>query len=226
MREIIVDTETTGLDYKGGDRIIELACVELINHISTGKYIQFYCSTNKSINQEAQKIHGLSNSFLSKFPNFESQIPKFLDFVKNDKLVIHNAIFDVGFINNELRLSGYDSIKNDIIDTVSLARKKLRTRVANLDFLCKKFSIDLTNRKYHGALLDCYLLAEVYLELKGGRQTILEFKNKEEENKEKKPETHSFVKKTHKIKILENEIMEHKNFIAELKGALWHKVNY
>ena len=173
MREIVVDIETTGLDYKGGDKIIEVACVELINHIATDNYLQFYCSTDRVVDEKAKKIHGLSNDFLNKFSNFAAQIQKLKNFIKTDTLIIHNADFDIGFINHELGLLGFGPLQNKFIDTVLLARKKLNTRIANLDYLCRRFSIDLSSRKLHGALLDCRLLSEVYLELLGGRQTSL-----------------------------------------------------
>ena len=224
MREIILDTETTGLDHKRGDRIIEVACVELINHVSTNNNLQFYCSTTKKISEEAAKVHGLSNNFLDQFPSFAKQSQKLLDFIKNDKLIIHNADFDLGFINNELRLCGIGSLKNEFIDTVSLARKTLNTRIANLDYLCRKFSIDLSSRKLHGALLDCQLLSEVYIELLGGRQTSLELS---------KPKKHKEIEieKTNNnnlytIEITNEEINKHKKFSETLKNPIWKKIDY
>ena len=182
MREIVLDTETTGLNYKAGDRIIEVGCVELINHVSTTNNLQFYCSTNKIIDESAIKIHGLTNAFLNEYPPFKEYVKKFLAFIGNDPLIIHNAEFDLGFINNELMLLGIEPLKNKIIDTVSFARKKLNTRIANLDYLCRRFQIDLSERDLHGALLDSQLLAEVYLELMGGKQISLNL-NITKENK-------------------------------------------
>ena len=124
MREIVLDTETTGLNYMGGDRIIEVGCVELINHIPTGKNLQFYCSTDRKIGEDAIKIHGLTNEFLNKYLAFKDHLNNFFNFIKNDNLIIHNAEFDVGFINNELKLIGAKLITNRIIDTMLLARKK------------------------------------------------------------------------------------------------------
>ena len=109
MKEIVVDIETTGLDHKNGDKIIEIACLELINHVATGKYLQFYCSTDKIIDEKAKEVHGLSNSFLNKFPTFAEQVQKFIEFIKKDTLIIHNADFDLGFINHELNLVKYDA---------------------------------------------------------------------------------------------------------------------
>ena len=182
MREIVLDTETTGLNYKAGDRIIEVGCVELINHVSTTNNLQFYCSTNKIIDESAIKIHGLTNAFLNEYPPFKEYVKKFLAFIGNDPLIIHNAEFDLGFINNELMLLGIEPLKNKIIDTVSFARKKLNTRIANLDYLCRRFQINLSERDLHGALLDSQLLAEGYLELMGGKQISMNL-NITKENK-------------------------------------------
>ena len=226
MREIVIDTETTGLNYKGGDRVIEVACVELINHISTGNNLQFYCSTEKKIDAGAMKVHGITNAFLEKHPSFESQSDVFLDFIKEDVLIIHNSDFDMGFLNNELRLIKSPPLKNDVIDTVQLARKTLNTRIANLNYLCNRFSIDLSSRKLHGALLDCQLLAMVYLELIGGQQTKLELSNpstKEETFNKKNIEK---ITSINKINLSEKEVVEHKIFIKGLKNALWHKIDY
>ena len=226
MREIVIDTETTGLNYKGGDRVIEVACVELINHISTGNNLQFYCSTEKKIDAGAMKVHGITNDFLEKHPSFESQSDVFLDFIKEDVLIIHNSDFDMGFLNNELRLIKSPPLKNDVIDTVQLARKTLNTRIANLNYLCNRFSIDLSSRKLHGALLDCQLLAMVYLELIGGQQTKLELSNpstKEETFNKKNIEK---ITSINKINLSEKEVAEHKIFVKGLKNALWHKIDY
>ena len=226
MREIIIDTETTGLDFKSGDRIIEVGCVELTNHVPTGNNLQFYCSTDKKIGEDAIKIHGLTNEFLNKYPTFKEHSKKFLSFIKDNTLIIHNAEFDTGFINNELKLIGIDPITNRIIDTMPLARKKLNTRIANLDYLCKRFSIDISSRKLHGALLDCQLLAAVYLELLGGKQTTLnlsEFKKKNI-NLTKHHQTNN--KNINKIRPTKEEILSHKKLVKDIKNALWHKLNY
>ena len=226
MREIVVDTETTGLDYKRGDRIIEVACVELINHVATNKHLQFYCSTDKAITDEAIKIHGLSNAFLGKFPKFKENAQSLLNFIKEDTLIIHNADFDLGFINNELKIAGFRALKNKSIDTVLLARKTLNTRIANLDYLCRRFSIDLSARKFHGALLDCQLLSEVYLELLGGRQTTLVLKDSYNNELDSKHEKVTQRGKVHRIQVSSEEIQKHKEFIASLNKPLWHKIDY
>ena len=226
MREIVLDTETTGLDYKSGDRVIEVGCVELINHIPTGNSLQFYCSVDKEIKNEAKNVHGLTNEFLNQHPPFKEQVGGFLEFIKQDTLIIHNSEFDMGFINNELKLVGVSVLKNKVIDTIPLARKTLDTRIANLDYLCKRFSIDLDARTFHGALLDCQLLAEVYIELLGGRQTSLKLSRTHDLNDKIKTYNQKKPLKVHKIEITEKDTQEHKNFVADLKNALWHKVNY
>ena len=226
MREIVLDTETTGLNYKFGDRIIEVGCVELINHISTGKTLQFYCSVNKKIDAGAIKIHGLTNEFLSSHPTFESQVEKFLNFIKNDTLIIHNAEFDLGFINNELKIINKPHLLNKVIDTLSLARKTLNTRIANLDYLCKRFSIDLSHRSFHGALLDSQLLAEVYLELNGGKQISMNLNpnmQKKENNIKKIEKDKLFFLK---VLLTKEEAIQHKTMLKQIKNPLWDKINY
>ena len=151
---------------------------------------------------------------------------RFLDFIKDDVLVIHNADFDVGFINNELGILGKSELKNKIIDTVPLARKILNTRIANLDYLCRRFSIDLSERNLHGALLDSQLLAEVYLELNGGKQIsmnlLLSSGKKDIFIEEKNPKNLIY----HKINLKKNEIIDHKQSIKQIKNSLWEKINY
>ncbi len=132
MREVVIDTETTGLSHKTGDRVIEVGCVELINHVATKNFLQFYCKVDKKISESAQKITGISNNFLNDKRKFSDHCEEFLRFIKNDPLIIHNADFDIGFLNNELYLLNKPLISNPVVDTVSLARKVLNTRVANL----------------------------------------------------------------------------------------------
>ena len=226
MREVVIDTETTGLSYKNGDRIIEVGCVELINHVATNNFLQFYCKVDKEISESAQKITGITNRFLSDKNNFGDHHQEFLGFISNDPLIIHNADFDVGFINNELSLIGKPSIKNPVIDTVALARKTLNTRVANLDYLCRRFKVDLSERDLHGALLDSRLLAEVYLELMGGKQFSMNLSkdNKTKTNQTSKKETNN--KKIITFKALEEDVALHKKTVGEIKEAVWKKYNY
>ncbi len=226
VREIILDTETTGLSHVTGDRVIEVACVELINHVASGKTLQFYCSTDKIISEEAAAVHGLTNDFLKDYDSFDNQHKELLDFIKDDILIIHNAEFDLGFINNELKIIGKKPIKNEYIDTVKLARETLKTRIANLDYLCRRFSIDLSKRSLHGALLDCQLLAEVYLELVGGKQTKLELKDTKKIQNLTKGNKIDKKNEIKKIQIDQKIIDSHKKFVKNIKNSLWTKLNY
>tara|TARA_B110000438_G_scaffold296100_1_gene340248 strand:+ start:1612 stop:2304 length:693 start_codon:yes stop_codon:yes gene_type:complete len=230
MREVVLDTETTGLSFKAGHRLVEIGCVELINHVATSKSLQFYCSTNKEVDEGAQKVHGLTNEFLNKHPSFEDQHKNFLNFIKEDDLIIHNSDFDMGFINNELKLIGIPPLKNKIIDTVSLARKNLNTRVANLDYLCRRFSIDLSERNIHGALLDSQLLAEVYLELIGGKQISMNLDKEEVEVQEDIRQDKKLIdintQKIFKVGVSEDELNVHKELLKEIKNSMWDKIHY
>lgn len=171
MRQITLDIETTGLNPNEGHKIIEIGCVELIDNFPTGSTWQSYINPNRSIPQEAYEIHGLTEEFLSTKPTFHEVSESFINFIKNSELVIHNAKFDMGFINYELEENNIPSIKDmSVLDTVILARKIFPGQSVSLDALCKRYKINLEKRKFHGALLDAELLAEVYLELKGGRQ--------------------------------------------------------
>ena len=226
MREIAIDTETTGLSYKNGDRIIELGCVELVNYVSTGNTLNFYCKVNKKISTDAKKITGISDEFLSDKQTFEEQHLQFLNFIKNDKLVIHNADFDLGFLNNELKLIGKQELQNEVIDTVKLARKTLNTRIANLDYLCRHYNIDLSNRKQHGALLDAQLLAEVYLELRGGKQITMRLESESTSKSSTDNQKQTTTTNTIKIKVLEKENNLHKSLVKKIKEPIWNKYEY
>ena len=226
MREIVIDTETTGLSYKTGDRVIEVGCVELINHVTTNNSLQFYCKVDKEISEGAQRITGITNKFLSDKKHFSDHCDELLEFIANDTLIIHNADFDVGFINNELSILGRPKLLNPVIDTVSLARKLLNTRVANLDYLCRRFKVDLSERDLHGALLDSRLLAEVYLELKGGKQFSMNLaKNNQETNKTNSNKTTNQIKIT-KLTPSKEDVELHKTMISEIKQAVWKKYTY
>lgn len=171
MREIILDTETTGLDPAAGHRIVEIACVELVNHVATGQTYQVYVNPRRDVPEEAYRVHGLSSEFLSQFPAFDGIVDDFVGFIGDSRLVIHNAEFDLRFLNHELSQVERPPIDADrAVDTVQLARKRFPGAQVNLDALCRRFEIDNSARDLHGALLDCQLLAEVYLELRGGRQ--------------------------------------------------------
>ena len=174
MREIVLDTETTGLDPGAGHRIVEVAALELINHVATGRSFQRYVNPEREMPEEAFRIHGLSTAFLAEQPLFGEVAEELLDFLGDSTLVIHNAEFDIRFLNSELaRLERPALEPTAVVDTVHLARKRFPGAQANLDALCRRFEIDNSARDLHGALLDCQLLAEVYLELRGGRQPDL-----------------------------------------------------
>lgn len=171
MREIVLDTETTGFDPLTGHRIVEIGCVELMGHLPTGRVYHQYVNPERDMPEEAFKVHGLSEQFLSDKPTFAEIVADFMEFIGDATLVIHNAEFDMRFINAELTRLGFQPLPmSRAIDTVAMARKKFPGAQANLDALCRRFGVDNTHRSFHGALLDSELLAEVYLQLIGGRQ--------------------------------------------------------
>jgi len=172
MREVVLDTETTGLDPMTGDRVVEIGCVELINHVQTGNTWRSYIDPERDIPEAASQVSGITAATLRGQPRFEDIVDGFLDFIADSALVIHNAPFDLGFLNMELTRLDRDPISPErAIDTVQIARRKFPGSPASLDALCKRFGIDLSERVKHGALLDARLTAEVYLELIGGRQS-------------------------------------------------------
>lgn len=176
IREIILDTETTGLSPRDGDRLVEIGCLELINHIPTGRQYHQYINPEREVPEEAVRVHGLTYERLKTEPVFAQVADAFLDFVQDSPLVIHNAGFDMGFINHELAMLGKPAIPmTRAVDTVQIARRKFPGAPASLDALCRRFGVDNSGRTFHGALLDASLLADVYIELLGGRQVGLTF---------------------------------------------------
>jgi DNA polymerase-3 subunit epsilon len=174
LREIVLDTETTGLDPRKGDRLIEVGCVEIINRIPTGREFHRYINPQRDVPAEAEAVHGLSTTFLLDKPLFSAVADEFLSFVGEDVLVIHNATFDIGFLNHELGRLGKGAIPmTRVVDTLQLARRKHPAGPNSLDALCKRYGIDNSKRIKHGALMDSLLLAEVYIELLGERQAML-----------------------------------------------------
>lgn len=224
MREIALDTETTGLDPNTGHRIVEIGCVEMVNRVTTGEVFHVYLNPQRDMPEEAFKVHGLSSEFLSDKPLFADVVDDFLNFIQDSPLVIHNAQFDMKFINYELKKCGKEEIPlSRSIDTVLIARKKFPGSPANLDALCKRFNIDLSARTLHGALLDAELLADVYLELHGGRQSALSLKAQVEEQiavantvRPEKLEMREFPPS-------EEEIAAHMGFLKKISNALWTK---
>lgn len=176
MREIILDTETTGLDPSRGDRIVEIGCLELVNRLPSGETFHVYINPERTMSPEAEAVHGISDAFLADKPKFADVVEGFLEFVGSDPLVIHNAAFDMKFLNAELGHVGRAPLEtNPVIDTLAMARKRFPGAPASLDALCRRFGVDNSGRLHHGALLDSELLADVYLELSGGRQPGLVF---------------------------------------------------
>ena len=175
MREIVLDTETTGLDPGEGHRIVEIACIELVHHVPTGRKFHRYVNPERDMPEEALAVHGITAEFLASRSTFAGVVDEFLDFIGSDRLVIHNAEFDLAFLNAELTRLQRDPIGCSFVDTLGLARVRFPGAPASLDALCRRFDIDLSERVEHGAELDCRLLAAVYLELLGGRQPALDF---------------------------------------------------
>ena len=176
MIEIVLDTETTGLSVKEGHRVVEIGCIELENQISTKKIFHCFLNPGKKVSEEAYKLHGYSDQFLSDKKKFSEIVDDFLSFINDKKLIIHNADFDLSHLNNELKLINKEQInKNRVIDTLSLAREKFPGSQINLDSLCKKFRIDNSRRQKHSALIDCELLSKVYINLIGQKEPVLDF---------------------------------------------------
>ena len=175
MREIVLDTETTGLDPGEGHRIVEIACIELVHHVPTGRKFHRYVNPDREMPEDALAVHGITSEFLARQPPFGAIVNELLAFIGADRLVIHNAEFDIAFLNSELARLEREPISCPFVDTLGLARIRFPGAPASLDALCRRFAIDLSQRVEHGAEVDCGLLAAVYLELLGGRQPGLDF---------------------------------------------------
>lgn len=229
-REIVLDTETTGMNPETGDKIVEIGAVELDGHMPTGRTLQFYINPERDVPAEATAVHGITNEFLKNKPVFSQIYTDFLDFIGKDSiLVIHNAEFDMKFINWELKQVGHPAIGwNRVIDTLAMARKKFPGSPASLDALCRRFSIDNTSRTFHGALLDSQLLAEVYLELLGGRQHgfVLEDQSKNTANTKSSGERKLIERlfrepRPHSASV--QELEAHAKLLESMKEPLWKK---
>ena len=228
MREIVLDTETTGLSPDNGDRIVEIGCVELINHVPTSNTYQVYLNPEKDMDPGAEKVHGLTNEFLLDKPKFIEIADSFLDFIGDSNLIAHNADFDINFLNSELVRAKKDKINNDrVVDTLKIARSKFPGARNSLDALCKRFFVDNSNRSLHGALLDSELLAEVYLELVGGKEPDLELSTntiKKDNNSQNRTSNVSARKNKLKARITNIDEKNHRDFLASLpKESLWLK---
>jgi DNA polymerase III subunit epsilon len=219
MREIVVDTETTGLDPNDGHRIVEIACIELSNHLQTGRLFHRYVNPEREMSADALLVHGLDDTFLAQHPPFAALADELLAFIGESPLVAHNAEFDLAFLNMELQRSGRPALGSAVTDTLALARKRFPGSPASLDALCRRFAIDLSAREKHGARLDCELLASVYLELVGGRQPGLDLAAEIEGPREaaidrpvRPPRPHAPT---------EEELAAHAAFLAKLMAPIW-----
>ena len=213
MRQIVLDTETTGLDIANDHRIIEIACVEIINRKLTNNTYQTYLNPERQVGSSF-KIHGLSDDFLSDKPAFKTIYQEFLDFIKDSELLIHNAEFDIGHLNNELSLINREKIsKVNVIDTLEIARNKFPGSSISLDALCKRFKIDNSRRIKHTALIDCDLLSKVYINLIDQREPIFQFKKELDNNELSLENSESYSKKI--IKPSNEEFEQHKKFIKD-----------
>lgn len=229
MREISFDTETTGLDPFSGHRVIEIGCVEIIDRRITENHFHVYINPERDVPRAATQVHGITDEFLSDKPLFKDIASAFLDFVGNDKLVIHNAGFDMKFINYELERCNLSPLPFDqAIDTLLMARKKFPGAKATLDALCQRFGISLERREKHGALLDAELLADMYLEMLGERQSSLHFLNKKHEQEEKGKGSVAQKKESivaREFPASKQELEQHKAFLESyIKDSLWKKV--
>jgi DNA polymerase-3 subunit epsilon len=224
MREIVFDTETTGLSFTAGDRLVEIGCIEMINRVETGRTYHAYFHPERAMPAEAQRIHGLSDAFLSDKPKFHEKVEELLEFIGDSVLVAHNATFDFGFLNGELRKIGREIISLErMIDTVAMARQRHPGAKHSLDALCTRFGIDRSHRVLHGALLDAQLLCQVYVELTGGRQIGLTLVSDEDavipvldaDPRAAQPRPMRLFQPG------EDELARHAAFIAKLKNPLW-----
>ena len=211
MKEIVLDTETTGLSVKEGHRIVEIGCIELDNLIPTKKKFHCYLNPERKVSEKAFEVHGYSDSFLSDIMKFREIADDFLRFIKDKRLIIHNAEFDLSHLNNELQIIGKNKIDNEVIDTVSLARNKFPGSQISLDALCKRYRIDNSKRVQHTALIDCDLLSKVYINLIDQKEPTLDFKNKEEEVS--KLNTGKVIYSTKVIKPSPEELKNHQIYL-------------
>ena len=211
MKEIVLDTETTGISVKEGHRIVEIGCIELDNLIPTKKKFHCYLNPERKVSEKAFEVHGYSDSFLSDKMKFREIADDFLRFIKDKRLIIHNAEFDLSHLNNELQIIGKNKIDNEVIDTVSLARNKFPGSQISLDALCKRYRIDNSKRVQHTALIDCDLLSKVYINLIDQKEPTLDFKNKEEEVS--KLNTGKVIYSTKVIKPSPEELKNHQIYL-------------
>ena len=211
MKEIVLDTETTGISIKEGHRIVEIGCIELENLIPTKNIFHCYLNPERKVSEKALEVHGYTDEFLSNQKKFSEIGNEFLNFIEDKRLIIHNAEFDLAHLNNELSLFGKKKISNQIIDTLTLARDKFPGSPVSLDALCKRYRIDNSKRTQHTALIDCDLLAKVYINLIDQKEPTLNFQNQNQENKEKTASSVAYFKKV--IKPSLEELKKHKDYL-------------
>lgn len=229
MREIILDTETTGLDFRRGDRLIEIGCIELYNRIPTGREYHCFINPERDVPPDAVAVHGLTTAFLKDKPLFGKVAGEFLAFIGDDPLVAHNAAFDISFLNFELDLLGKGAIAFDrVVDTLALAKRKHPAGPNTLDALCKRYGIDNSKRTKHGALIDCLLLAEVYVELLGERQAALSLQTQAAAARASaaRQGQHKAPRRPHPLepRVTAAMVAQHRAFIAEMGAkAVWNK---
>ena len=213
MKEIVLDTETTGISVKEGHRIVEIGCMELENLIPTKNKFHFYLNPERKVSQQALEVHGYTDEFLSKQKKFSQIGDKFLEFIKDKRLIIHNAEFDISHLNNELSLIGEKNIDNEVIDTLVLAREKFPGAAVSLDALCKRFRIDNSRRTKHTALIDCDLLSKVYINLIDQKEPTLNFLSENNFNIEQNRQEVLYYKKV--VEISDKELKNHKKYISQ-----------
>ena len=211
MKEVILDTETTGLSVKDGHRIVEIGCIELDNLIPTKNKFHCYLNPERKVSEKAFEVHGYTDEFLSTQKKFSEICEQFLSFIKDKRLIIHNAEFDMAHLNNELAIFGKKKISNETIDTLVLARDKFPGSTVSLDALCKRFRVDNSKRTQHTALIDCDLLAKVYINLIDQREPTLNFQNNDQEIVEKNNSNVSYFKKV--IAPSDDELKKHKEYL-------------
>ena len=225
MREIALDTETTGLDPKQGHRVIEIGCVEMVDKVRTGVIFHTYLNPLREVPEDAFRIHGISSEFLQDKPYFDDKVDEFLAFLEDSPLVIHNAAFDMKFINFELERVGKQAIKatgSRIIDTLIMARKKFPGSPASLDALCKKYKIDLSSRTKHGALLDAELLSDVYIELIGGSQSVLVLGSEQTAEVKAMKVAGKKLRPSRNFTVPVLELDRHRAYLQKIKDPLWN----
>ena len=213
MKEIVLDTETTGISVKEGHRIVEIGCIELDNLIPTKKRFHYYLNPERKVSEKAFEVHGYTDEFLSNQKKFSEISEEFLSFIQNKRLIIHNAEFDLSHLNNELILLGKNKIENEIIDTLSLARDKYPGSAVSLDALCKRFRIDNSKRVKHTALIDCDLLARIYINIIGQKEPTFDLSDKIEEGLISSSKNVEYFKKI--IKPSSEELRQHEIYLKQ-----------